>query len=220
MENLKEWFNDDRSQASRETDLTRAEISDGLKDMLQVGVTTVIGQLGTYDGFNMDPAVHIPLPEKLRRVQNVLDRAGLAFLMDDLETELNRAAEQAAPEAKRLFWQAIGDMTVTDAMSIYKGPSDAATRYFQERMTPEIARAFKPKVEASLSRVGAVATYERILGEYRSIPFVPDVQADLAEYVVGKGIDGIFLYLGREEAAIRADPAKRTTDLVRKLFAE
>ena len=48
----------------------------------------------------------------------------------------------------------------------------------------------------------------------------PDVRADLADYVVDKGIQGIFLYLAREEAAIRADPAKRTTELIRKLFSK
>jgi hypothetical protein len=57
-----------------------------------------------------------------------------------------------------------------------------------------------------------------MIGRYRSMPFVPDVKADLTDYVLGKAVDGVFLYLGREEAAIRENPAKRTTDLLRKVF--
>jgi len=31
-------------------------------------------------------------------------------------------------------------------------------------------------------------------------------------------LNGIFHYLGRQEAAIRQDPAQRTTDLLREVF--
>jgi len=47
---------------------------------------------------------------------------------------------------------------------------------------------------------------------------VPDVKANLTTYVLEKAIDGIFLYLGREEAAIRQNPVKRTTDIMKKVF--
>ena len=47
---------------------------------------------------------------------------------------------------------------------------------------------------------------------------VPDAKADLTDHVLDKAIDGLFLYLGREEAAIRRDPAKRTTAILRKVF--
>jgi hypothetical protein len=49
---------------------------------------------------------------------------------------------------------------------------------------------------------------------------VPEVDADLSSYVVDKGMDGFFYYLAQEEAAIRQDPAKRTTDLLRRVFAQ
>ena len=48
------------------------------------------------------------------------------------------------------------------------------------------------------------------MGKYRSIPFVPDVKADLSDYVVEKGMDSIFYYLAKEEAAIRRNPVKQT----------
>jgi hypothetical protein len=57
-----------------------------------------------------------------------------------------------------------------------------------------------------------------MMGSYRTLPLVPDVKADLTAYVLEKGIDGIFLYLGREEAAIRKDPLKRTSAILRKVF--
>jgi hypothetical protein len=194
------------------------EISAALKEALRVGTTSVTNQLGRFDGFNGDPAIHIPLPEKIQTVKSVLDRVGMSQLVDDLELKLNRAAEKATRPAKELFFQAIGDMTLDDVKGIYDGPDDAATRYFQKKMTPALAKEMRPVVDESLSTVGAIQTYDTLMGQYRSIPFVPDVKADLTEYVIEKGMDGIFYYLAKEEAAIRQNPAKRTTELLKRVF--
>lgn len=50
------------------------------------------------------------------------------------------------------------------------------------------------------------------------MPFVPDVKANLTEHVIQKGLDGIFYYIAKEEAAIRNDPVKQTTDLLKRVF--
>ena len=57
-----------------------------------------------------------------------------------------------------------------------------------------------------------------MMGQYSTIPFMPDAKADLTDYVVEKGMDGIFHYVAKEEAAIRNNPAARTTDLLKKVF--
>jgi hypothetical protein len=154
----------------------------------------------------------------LNNVKFLLGKVGMSSMLDDLELKLNRAAEVATPKAKELFAQAISEMTFEDVMNIYNGPDDAATRYFQEKMTPPLAREMQPVVDQSLAEVGAVQAYENVMGEYRAIPFVPDVKADLRTYVVEKGMDGIFHYIALEEAAIRQNPAKRTTELLQRVF--
>lgn len=198
--------------------LSNAEIGDGLREALRVGTERVVGQVGALDGYNADPEIHIPLPGTLQKVQSVLKRVGMSGLADDLELRLNRAAEAAAPEAKQLFWQAIGEMTLEDVEAIYKGPDDAATRYFQRKMTPPLAERMKPVVNRSLADVGAVRSYDQMMAEYRAVPLVPDVKANLTEYVVGKAMDGLFHYVAQEEAAIRNNPAKRTTELLQRVF--
>jgi hypothetical protein len=198
--------------------LSTQEIGAGLKDALLVSSENVVSQLGRLDGFNLDPAIHIPLPHQLQSVKSILGKVGMSSMLDDLEWKLNRAAEVATPKAKELFVQAISEMTFEDVMDIYNGPGDAATRYFQKKMTPALAREMRPVVDESLADVGAVKAYDDVMGEYRSIPFVPDVKADLTTYVVEKGMDGIFHYIAVEEAAIRQNPAKRTTELLQRVF--
>ena len=198
--------------------LTSEEIGAGLKQALQVGSETVVSNLSQTDGFNHDPVIHIPLPEQFETVRSVLGKIGMSSMLDDLEIKLNRAAEVATPYAEQLFTQAISEMTFEDVMNIYNGPDDAATKYFQDKMTPRLANEMRPVVDQSLAQVGAVQAYDNVMGEYRDIPFVPDVKADLTTYVVEKGMDGIFHYMAVEEAAIRQNPVKRTTELLQRVF--
>ena len=221
-----DWFDKakdllkDSGVGSSAASLSEGEIGSGLKEALQVGSDLVVNQLGTADGFNGDPSIHIPLPNSLKKVQSVLDKVGMSSLLDDLETRLNRAAEIATPRAKELFTNAIQAMTLDDAKNILNGPNDAATRFFQSKMTPDLVKEFTPIVNESLAEAGAVQSYDNAIGEYKKLPLVPDAQADLSGYVVEKGMDGIFHYLAVQEAEIRTNPTARTTDLLKKVFAK
>jgi len=198
--------------------LSTGEITQGLKEALRVGSGRVVSQVGKTDGYNGDPAIRLPLPGSLKSVQSALRSAGMSGMLDDLELKLNRAAEVAAPKAKSIFIDAIAAMSVDDAKKIYNGPDDAATRYFQGKMTKPLAAEMAPVVNESLSEVGAIKSYDSVMGQYKQIPFVPDAKADLTDYVVEKGMDGIFHYLAKEEAAIRQNPVKRSTEVLKKVF--
>ena len=213
-------FLEDSGITSSASGLTDTEIASGLKEALRVGSDLVVSQLGTTDGFNADPNIHIPLPNNLQKVQATLEKIGKHGMLDDLETRLNRAAEIATPKAKELFFNAISAMTLDDARNILGGPDDAATRYFQSKMTPDLVTKFTPIVNDSLAEVGAIQSYDDAVGQYKKMPLVPDVKADLSSYVVEKGMHGIFHYLAIEEAKIRTDPVARTTDLLKKVFAK
>ena len=198
--------------------LQEAEVAAGLKEALKVGFERVVDRVGNVDGFNADTDIHIPLPGALKDVQKALGAVGMSSMADDLELRLNRAAEEAAPAATDSFFDAIGAMTLDDAERIYQGRDDEATRYFREKMTPDLVERFTPIVDQALSDVGAIQTYDDMMGEYDTLPFVPDAKADLSAYTVDKGMEGIFFYLAREEAAIRQNPAARTTELLQKVF--
>lgn len=203
---------------SKTNSLTDSDITAGLKEALTVGTGKVVGRLGKLDGFNKDPKVHIPLPDNLKNVRKLLKKVKQEKIADDLELRLNRAAEIATPKAKRHFVDAIKAMTLSDARKIWKGPDDSATTYFKAKMTGPLKKELSPIISDSLAKVGAIKSYEKTIGRYKKLPFVPDVRADLTAYVTDKGLDGIFYWLAKEEAAIRKDPVKRTTDLLKRVF--
>lgn len=218
LDSAKKLWGEYGGASSESGALSDGEIAAGLKEALSVGTDRVVSQLGAVNGFNTDPSIHIPLPDSLKTVQSTLNKVGMSGTMDDLELRLNRAAEAATPKAKKLFLASIRDMTLEDVRQIYEGPDDAATRYFQARMSRPLAQEMMPIVDDSLSEVGAIKAYDDAMKRYEAIPFVPDVKADLTGYVVDRGMQGIFYYLAKEEAAIRRDPLKRTSELLEKVF--
>ncbi|EAU53881.1 DUF4197 domain-containing protein [Mariprofundus ferrooxydans] len=199
--------------------LSNSDVVAGLKDALRVGSERVVAQLGKTDGFNSDPKIHIPLPESMQQVKSALSAVGMGAMMDDLELKLNRAAEAATPKAKRLFGDAIRSMSFADARAILNGPDDAATQYFKNKMSKPLADEMRPIVEKAMSRTGAVQAYDSVMGEYKTLPFMPDVKANLTQHVVDGGLKGIFIYMASEEAAIRHHPVERTTAILKKVFA-
>ena len=198
--------------------LTDFEITRGLKEALRIGATRAVRRVGRVDGYNDDPEIHIPLPTSLRSVAYAFRHAGSPGMLGGLELRLNRAAEAAAPKARTIFANAIRQMTLDDARRIYKGRDDAATRYFEKMMTPDLTEEMRPVIDSALSEVGARQAYDKAMTLYNRIPIAPRINPDLGGHVVKKAIEGIFYYLAREEADIRKNPVKRTTNTLRRVF--
>ncbi|WP_028575135.1 DUF4197 domain-containing protein [Desulfonatronovibrio hydrogenovorans] len=203
---------------SRADQLSDQDIALGLKEALKVGSENVVNYLGREGGFYLDPRAHISLPDGLQQVQHIMNRAGMGRMLDDLELRMNRAAEDAAPGAGQIFADAASEMTLEDARGIFYGPDDSATRYFQARMSDPLSSEFTPAVRQSLAESGAVQAYQEVMARYNELSFVPEVRADLTQHVVDHAISAIFEYLALEEAAIRNNPAKQTTDILRRVF--
>ena len=198
--------------------ISKNDISQAFKEALRIGSENVSLRLGVNDAFNGDPEIRIPLPPDLERLGSVMHKAGLGAMVDDFEVKLNRAAERAAPLVKDVFLKAITEMTFSDIRRIYNGPDDAATLYFQQKTSTALKNTIKPIVDDSLSKVGAIQSYDRVISKYGALPFVPHVKADISGHVVDRTLTGVFHYLAVEEAAIRRNPARRTTELLKRVF--
>jgi hypothetical protein len=141
-------------------------------------------------------------------------------MLDDLQTKMNRAAEQAAPKALNIFTTAASNMSITDAKSILTGPDDAATQYFKKTTSSSLTTSFRPVVNNALSSVGAVQAFNSVQSKASSLPMGGSSVSgfNLTDFTVGKALDGLFYYMAVQEKEIRTDPAARTTALLKQVF--
>jgi hypothetical protein len=196
------------------------EAAAGLKRALNQGASKAVALLGKPDGFFTNPEVHIPLPGKLEKSRKTLDKLGLKKQTAALDLAINRAAEAAVPQAKQLFVDAISRMSVADALSIIKGKEDSATQFFRSAMTPSLTEAFMPIVGETTSRVDLAKKYNAVATKASALGLVEQQDASLDAYVTRKALDGLFLVMAREEAAIRRDPLGQADALLEKVFGK
>jgi hypothetical protein len=201
-------------------ELSDAKIGSGLKEALKIGTGNAVNLTGKTDGYFLNQAIKILMPEKLRTVEKGLRAVGYGSQVDELVLSMNRAAEQAAPAAKDIFWNAIGEMSFEDARKILSGNETAATDYFKAKTTDKLTAAFRPVVEKTTNKVGVTQQYKELVGKYESIPFVKKETFDVDSYVVTKALDGLFHVVGEEERKIRTNPQARVTDLLKDVFGK
>jgi hypothetical protein len=199
--------------------LSDAKIGSGLKEALRVGTETAVSLTGKTDGYFANQAIKILMPSQLETAEKGLRLVGYGPQLDEFVLSMNRAAEAAAPGAKKIFGDAIGAMSIEDARKIWSGGDNAATQYFKSKTSDQLTAAFKPVVDKALNQVGVTRQYKELLGRAQSIPFMKTESLDIDRYVLGKSLDGLFHVLGEQEKQIRTNPAARTTELLKEVFA-
>jgi hypothetical protein len=198
--------------------LSSGERTDGLKAALSQATSVAVASLGKTDGFMGNPEVRIPLPGKLEKAGKTLRKLGLRKQTDALSLAINRAAEAAVPEARTLFVDSIKQMSVTDALGILRGPQDAATQYFRQSMSAKLTEKFLPIVNKATVNVQLAQRYNEVAGKASALGLVDKQDTNLDAYVTRKALDGLFLTMAKEEAAIRKNPVGQASSLLRKVF--
>ena len=199
-------------------ELSESKVIEGLKEALEIGTGNAAGLVSKLDGYYKNSKIKIPLPESVRKVEKILRTVGFGSKVDDFEMSMNRAAEQAAPEAKALFTDTIKQMSIDDARKILNGKDNAATLYFKDKTWDRLYDKFKPIINSTMSEVGVTRYYQDLDKKVRSIPFVDSMSFDLDQYVTDGALDGLFYMLEQEERRIREDPAARVTALLKEVF--
>lgn len=199
-------------------DISNAEASGGLKAALTQGAEKAVAQLSKTDGFLGNPEVKIPLPDALKKAEKTMRMFGMDKQADELVLKMNRAAEAAVPEAKALLIDSVKKMSVQDAKAILSGGDDAATQYFKKTTATPMAEKFLPIVKKATADVQLAQQYNKFAEAGSKYGLVKKEQVNLEQYVTQKALDGVYLMMAKEEAAIRQDPVGQGSKLIKKVF--
>jgi hypothetical protein len=198
--------------------ISETEISNGLKEALNNGISKQVSLLAAKDGFLKNAAVKITLPGEFKKVDKQLRQMGMEKLADQGLELLNRAAEDAVKEATPIFINAVKEMTFTDAKNILLGNESAASTYLQTNTSTALYAKFNPVIKKSFSKVGADKVWKEIINQYNRIPFVKKINSDLTDYTTKKAMEGVFKMIAVEEKEIRTKLHARNTVVLKKVF--
>jgi hypothetical protein len=199
---------------------TEAEAAEAIKQALINGTDKGVTTVSIIDGYFKNPEIKIPFPPEATAIESKLRSVGMGKQVDKAVLSINRAAEDAAKEAKPIFVAAIKGMSIKDAIAIVTGKENAATEYLKKTTTPELKVKFEPVIQNSLNKVNATRYWSDLINAYNKIPLIQKMNPDLTSYVTERAIEGLFVMIAKEELRIRKDPVARTTDLLKKVFGK
>ena len=199
------------------SNLSNSVISSGLKEALSIGLTDGIKTLSQKNGFYNNSVAKILMPEELQTVEKTLRSLGMGSLADKGVKLLNTAAEDAVSEAAPIFVNALTSMTITDAKGILLGGNNSATNYLKLKTNTDLTKAFQPKIEASLGKVGADKVWNNLISRYNTLTG-NKIDTNLNAYVTQQAINGVFNMVAEKEAGIRGNKALQTTSLLQQVF--
>ena len=201
-------------------DLTQKDASAGIKAALERGADVAVNLLGRQDGFWGNDKVRIPLPDWIGKAEGGLKLIGRGRDVEDLKLGINRAAEQAVPQAKLFLVNAVKSMTLQDAKGILSGGNDAVTRFFRDKTAVPLGEKFLPIVTRVTDRSGLARQYNQLAGqiEQTGLVVLKPEQRRIETYVTGKALDGLYFMIGEEEKRIRQDPVGTGSAILRRVF--
>jgi hypothetical protein len=172
------------------------------------------------DGFLGNPKVKIPMPDKLSQLEGLLRKLGQDKYADEFVVTMNRAAEQAVPLTKDILKKGVRELTIEDAKNLLNGPDDAATQYLKKIGGDSLREKITPMVKQATDNVGVTSQYKSLFNNlgFMGSMLNPD-DYDIDKYITEETMDGIFTMLAEQEKQIRENPMERSTDLLKKVFA-
>jgi hypothetical protein len=200
------------------SDLSNQDASSGLKAALEKGSSAAIGKLGVENGFLNNDKVRIKLPEKFEKARGILELAGQGKKLDDLELQMNRAAEAAVPLAKPLLTDAIKSMTVTDAKNILTGGETSVTDFFRKKTADALGVKFLPLVKGITDKSKVAKNYNSLMSKTQQFGVATAEESTVEGYVTKRATDSLYLMIAEEEKSIRQNPLEAGSKIISKVF--
>jgi hypothetical protein len=200
--------------------VSQADAGQGVKTALTQGAEFAVALLGKQDGFWGNDKVRIPLPEWIGKTEKMLKMVGRGKDIDDLKLGVNRAAEQAVPQAKTLLVNAVNGMSVQDAKGIVTGGDNSVTNFFRDKTKAPLGEKFLPIVSGVTDRIGLAKQYNEFADRAQKTGLVqlkPE-QARVENHVTSKALDGLYFMIGEQEKKIRRDPVGTGSEILRRVF--
>ena len=206
-----------------------ADLNKALKEALQVAGTRAVDQLTGPNGFQKNL---IPLPANVEKTRSVLKAAGKEELLNNFSTAINAAAANAIKQSPAVINSTVQGMQLSDVTELWRGQSDAFTRYLEKHARGVIVEKMMPSIKTATDASGATQGFKQIssfLGEktgglMASLQAatgveMPNANFDLDNYVADQTMNRLFNSMAGEEKLLRENPAARSTQLLKSVFS-
>jgi len=173
--------------------LNERDAATAIRQMLDIGARESVK-----GAFSKEAIMTTLFPESIKKTLQTIQQLGLTNEVDRFTTTLGTAAEQAATNSIPIFSNAIGRMSISDAMRIIKSDGAAATEYLRATAGTEVRTAIVPVMREALNEYKLLEQWEKIIKPAQA--FTKDkVNLDLANLMAGMVSEAMFRKIEEKE---------------------
>ncbi len=206
---------DASAEALKASGLTSAQLLAGLKS----GLGTLV-DLGSAD-LAKPGALQVQTPSSMNKLESMLKKMNQSGAFDSFKASLNQAAMKVAPQSTAILKGAIGPLSSSDAMGLLNGAPTSGTQVLRKSSESALRTKLMPLVSEALAANGTAAKAKDLLakaGPMASMMGVPSA-TDLENHLLTQVLDATFGAIGKQETALRANPAQFKDALATKVFS-
>lgn len=191
----------------------RFSLVEAVRRMLELSADRAFVRLLAPGGFWDNALVRLDLPEVFGRRGTVLQMIlASPMVRNRLLRSLNDIAEEGARSAAPAVADAVRTIGIRNAIALIEGDPSAATTYLRGEMGVRLIDLMVPQIGQGL-RIAD----DPVVGQ--AISALAGIDASgLARDLADKADDAIWSEIGRQEAAIRADPKATRDPLIIGVF--
>lgn len=181
------------------TGFSAQQLSDGLKAGLGSMISQALGS-GT---------MTVTPPPALAKIQAAVSKSGNASAGDGFSSALSAAVAQVSPQVADLLKNNLSVIKPEDSQGVLAGGADAATQYLQKAVGPTMREKLLPLVKQAMASSGTATKAKEMFAAAGPFAGLAGNKAlgDLDGYVCDQLLSQSFALIGKQEAAVRANPA-------------
>ncbi len=157
------------------------------------------------------------MPKELNSVLAGLGALGYGDDVDKVKQQISRASGIALNESEGIITDAIKEISFKDAASVVLGGEDAATGVLKSAMYASVKNRYSARLGESLEGQEAVQ-YWPVAAKAYNLFAKNKVDATLPDFLAERAVDALFLGIGKNERAVRADYKSLGSQVVTKVF--
>jgi len=157
------------------------------------------------------------MPEQLNAVLGGLSTLGYGDDVEKVKQQISRASGIALTESEGIISDAIKSINFKDAAAIVLGGEDAATGVLKNAMYASVKSRYSQRLGKSLEGQEAVK-YWPVASKAYNLFASNKVDNTLPDFLAERAVDALFVGIGKNEKAIRADYKSLGSQVVTKVF--
>jgi hypothetical protein len=168
--------------------------------------------------YTKNKRIRIPFPRSADKMRRDMIKYGYRKKINKYLNDMNVSAEESAGKTFYFFRIAVERMDIKDPVKLLNAKSGSIIDYMYKQEKEYINYEYYGIIRYFLKSTKVKTQFNRLLQLYSNSPYAKKVNINPRQYATDMGLKGLLTLMKDQEKLIRRNPAKRTSDEMKKVY--